>query len=70
MAKKPHTKPATALGSPAGQALIRDHLAAAEHELAHGPGGGGWQYNESKRPEIEERAEFLRALVAQLPAAE
>ncbi len=51
-----------ALRSPAGQAWIAEQLAAAEREVAFGPGGRGWVYNETLRPQVEERAEFLRAL--------
>ena len=51
-----------AVASPAGRAWLAQELAAAEREEQRGPGGAGWQYNESKRAEITERAEFLRAL--------
>lgn len=54
------------LASQAGRAWLAGELARAEHEEAHGPGGGGWHHNEGLRPEIVERAAFLRALVALL----
>jgi hypothetical protein len=55
------------LASPAGRAWLAGELAVAEREIQHGPRGTGWTNNESKRPEVMERAEFLRALVASLP---
>lgn len=50
------------LESAAGRAWLAAHLAEAEREEAHGPGGAGWAYNESHRAAITEHAEFLRAL--------
>lgn len=71
MAKPKPTSPpasplASALHSPGGREWIAVRLAAAEIELREGP-GGSWVNNEALRPAIEERTEFLRALVALLP---
>lgn len=58
---------ASPLASTAGRAWLEEQLRAAAFAEEHGPRGQGWQYNEPLRPEIEERAEFLRALIALLP---
>lgn len=54
------------LASANGRAWLAEELAKAEREEATGPGGRGWAYNEGLRPGIVERAEFLRALTANL----
>lgn len=64
MAKK--LTPPAPLKSEAGRAWLAAELAKAEREEQAGPNGQGWQYNEGKRAEIVERAEFLRALTAAL----
>lgn len=56
--------PKSALASPANQAWLRDQLDKAEYDEQFGPNGEGWTHNESLRASIEERADFLRALVA------
>lgn len=75
MAAKPKNKPEAPappaekpdpLASQAGRDWLAGELAAAEREEQLGPGGQGWAYNETRRPGIVERAEFLRALVALL----
>ncbi len=60
---KPKADP---LASVTGRAWLAVELAKAEREEERGPGGAGWAYNEACRPEIVERAEFLRALAALL----
>ncbi len=59
--------PVEPLASAAGRAWLEANLRAAEREEQLGPNGQGWTYNEGKRAEVIERAEFLRALIAALP---
>jgi len=59
--------PRNPLASAAGREFIAAQLVAAEREERHGPGGAGWLHNETKRPVIEERVAFFRALLAALP---
>lgn len=54
------------LDSSAGRTWLDGELAKAEREEKQGPEGMGWAHNESRRPAIVERAEFLRALVSLL----
>jgi hypothetical protein len=60
--------PSSALRSPDNQAWLRAELEQAEYEEQFGPSGEGWTHNESLRASTEERAEFLRALVAVIEA--
>ncbi len=62
----PEEAPRDPLASEKGRAWLVAELEHAEHEQALGPGGSGWAHNEGLRPAIDERAAFLRALVALL----
>ena len=55
------------LASAAGREWLAGELAKAEREVVAGPLGLGWDNNETKRPQIEERRDFLVALLASLP---
>lgn len=52
--------------------LVAEQRVTAERDLRTGPGGSGWPYNESKRPEVEQWAAFVRFVsesLDQIPAA-
>lgn len=54
------------LTSKAGRAWLAAELAKADEAVKHGPDGQGWRYNETKRPEVQGHADFLRALIISL----
>jgi hypothetical protein len=57
------------LASAAGRKWLEEELVEAERDERLGPAGLGWSSNEALRAKVTERVEFLRALIATLPAA-